>query len=204
MSNRFKNRPLSWSQLSSFQYSPEQWYSSYILGIREPANSLMLAGSRIGDAIGTPDSPVPELVPPGIKEYAVGVEIDGIKMIGYFDHFCPDTIVLNENKCSDKKNRWTQKLADKHKQIDMYLLLLMEHGSIKPEDVQCWLNFILLDHIGVGYGVHNPPVLKRFRTDRTTAQILEFKDEIKQTIELMQQYIDSKPLSTPAPRPPAL
>lgn len=140
----------------------------------------MLAGTRIGDAIGTDKSPVPDLAPPGRKEYPVSVEIDGIKMIGYFDHFCPDTLVLNENKCSDKKSRWTQKLADKHKQIDMYLLLLMEHDGIKPEAVECWLNFILLNHVGVSYNVHNPAIFKRFRTDRTPLPYLPRAEEPEQ------------------------
>lgn len=204
MKKRFQTRPLSWSQISSFQYSPDQWYTSYILGKREPANSLMLAGSRIGDAIGTDTNPVTGLEPVGDKEYALKVEIDGIKMVGYADHFCPDTLVLNENKCSDKKGRWTQSKVDKHGQIDMYLLMLMHQDGIKPEDVECWLNFILLDHVGVGYNVHNPPVFKRFKTARTTEQVSQFLDDVKQTIELMQQYIESRTLSTPAPKAPAL
>lgn len=204
MNTRFTNRPLSWSQLSSFQYNPADWYDTYVLGKRSAPNSLMLAGSRIGDAIGTDHSPVPDLVPPGDKEYPLNITIDGIKMVGYLDHYCPSTLVLNENKCSDTKGRWTQGKVDKHKQIDMYLLLLMHHDGMTPEQVECWLNFILLNHVGVGYTVPNPPVVKRFRTERTTKQVQTFLDEIKQTVELMHQYIDSRSqLYTPAPKAPA-
>lgn len=201
---RFIKRPLSWSQLSSWNFSKEQWFTSYILGKREPANSLMLAGSRIGDAIGTDTNPVTGLEPVGDKEHAMNVEIDGIKMVGYADHYCPVSLVLNENKCSDKKGRWTQGKVDKHGQIDMYLLMLMHRDGIKPEDVECWLNFILLDQVGVGYNVHTPPVFKRFRTSRTTKQVEAFLDDVKQTVEHMHQYIESRPLSTPAPKAPSL
>ena len=164
----------------------------------------MLAGSRIGDAIGTDDSPIDNSLVPGKKEYTVKAEIDGIEMIGHLDHYCPDTIILNENKCSDKKGRWTQRKVDAHGQITMYLMLLETQDGVDPEQVECWLNFLLLEQIGVQYDVGKPPVLKRFKTQRTKTQIATFLDETKRMIELMQQYIDKRALSTPAPRPPAL
>jgi len=124
MFTRFEDRPLSWSQLQAFAYSPADWYANYVLDIKEPPNSLMLAGSRIGEAIGTDDSPIDNTLVPGVKEYTVRAEIDGIHLVGHLDHYCPDTLVLNENKCSDKKGRWTQGKVDQHGQITMYLMLL--------------------------------------------------------------------------------
>ena len=207
MNHRFTKRPLSWSQISSFQYNPDQWYTSYILGKQEPANSLMLAGSRIGDAIGTETSPIDNSLVPGQKEYSVKAKIDGISMIGFLDHYCPDTLTLNENKCSDKKGRWTQKKVDEHGQITMYLLLLQQQDGVKPKNVTCWLNFLLLDHIGVNYDVTNPVILKRFQTSRTQKQVDDFLEDTKRTVELMHQYIEKREreerLSTPAPAPPA-
>lgn len=164
----------------------------------------MLAGSRIGDTIGTDTSPIDNSLVPGIKEYTVRAEIDGISMVGHLDHFCPETLVLNENKCSDKKGRWTQGKVDKHKQIDMYLLLLKAQDGVDPEDVECWLNFLKLEQVGVQYDVGNPPVLRRFKTHRTQAQLNTFLDEVKRTVEAMHQYIENQPLYTPAPVAPAL
>ena len=207
MNNRFKTRALSWSQLQSFQYSADDWYDNYILGKRQPPNSLMLAGSRIGDAIGTKDSPIDNSLVPGTKEYTVKAEVDGIKMVGHLDHFCPDTLVLNENKCSDTKGRWTQSKVDKHGQITMYVMLLQAQDGIAPEGVECWLNFLLLDHIGVDYRLHDPPVVKRFKTSRTKEQVDQFLEDTKRTVELMHQYIEQREremrLSTPAPKAPA-
>jgi len=203
MNDRFLKRPLSWSQLQSFAYSPDEWYASYVLGKRQPPNSLMLAGSRIGDAIGTDDSPIDNSLVPGEKEYTVKAEIDGITFVGHLDHYCPENLILNENKCSDKKGRWTQGKVDQHGQLTMYLMLLEEQDGVDPEKVECWLNFLLLEQVGVEYGVGDPPVLRRFKTSRTRAQITEFLDETKRTIEAMHKYMETAKLSTPAPRPPA-
>jgi len=164
----------------------------------------MLAGSRIGDAIGTDTSPIDNTLVPGQKEYTVKAEIDGIKMVGHLDHFCPDTLVLNEDKCSDTKGRWTQGKVDKHGQITMYLMLLEAQDGIDPERVECWLNFLLLEQVGVQYDVGNPPVLRRFKTSRTKEQIAAFLDDTKRTVEAMHQYIEEKQkLFTPAPPAPA-
>lgn len=167
----------------------------------------MLAGSRIGDAIGTDTSPIDNALVPGIKEYTVKASVDGIQLIGHLDHYCPDTLTLNENKCSDTKGRWTQRKVDEHGQITMYVMLLEAQDGVKPEDVTCYLNFLLLEQVGVQYTVGDPPVLRRFGTRRTKEQVTQFLDDTKRTVELMHQYIESQPspeLSTPAPRPPAL
>ena len=203
MYDRFKKRALSWSQLQSFQYNPDEWFSIYILNNRQPPNSLMLAGSRIGDAIGTEDSPIDNTLVPGIKEYTVKAEIDGIKMVGHIDNYCPDTLTLNENKCSDTKGRWTQGKVDKHGQITMYVMLLQAQDGVRPEDVTCWLNFLKLEQVGVQFDVGDPPVLKRFKTNRTQEQVDQFLEDTKRTVELMHQYIERQPLSTPRPKAPA-
>ena len=186
MHERFKDRPLSHSQLSSFEYDKEQWYQSYILGIRLPANPNMLAGSRIGDSIGTDTSEVPDLVPPGIKEYKLVGEIDGIHMIGYADHHCPDTLVLNENKTSTTKYRWNQRKTDEHLQLTMYALLLQLQDKVAPEEVTMYLNFIPLQLKGVD--LKPTGVVKSYETRRTQEQVNDYIKYLKQTIEDMDSY----------------
>lgn len=207
MTSRFTDRPLSWSQLQAFQYNPADWYANYILGVKEPPNSLMLAGSRIGDAIGTDTSPIDNTLVPGTKEYTVTGTVDGISMIGHLDHWDSATLTLNENKCSDKKGRWTQKKVDDHGQITMYVMLLEQQDGVKVEDVTCYLNFILLEQVGVSYDVGNPPVLRRFQTRRTKEQVTQFMEDTKRIVALMHEYAEARErearLSTPAPRPPA-
>lgn len=186
MLDRFKERPLSHSQLSSWEYSPEQWYTSYWLGQRQPPTPEMLAGSRIGDSIGTDESLVPDLVPPGVKEFEMRAEWNGIPLVGYADHYCPDTFILSENKTSPNKSRWTQKKTDEHKQMTMYAFLLNLMDGTRPEDVTMYLNFIPLKLVGVTYQPSGN--WKQFETYRTKADIEAYKDYIMDTVEAMNEY----------------
>ena len=200
MKNRFKQRALSHSQLASWDYNPEEWYNSYILNQRSAPTPEMVAGSRIGDLIGTEGSPLPDLAPPGTKEYELHGEWEGIPMVGYADHFCPTMLILHENKTSPNKARWTQSKVDKHNQLTMYAMLLeLQHG-IAPEDVEMYLNFIPVALVGVTY--QPLPTWRQFETRRTKADVEAYKAYILDTIEQMERYIKLKELSTPPRRAP--
>lgn len=203
MTSRFLTRPLSFSQLNSWKYSKDDWYRSYILNERDSTNEEMKFGNLIGDAIGTPDSPIPDLTPPGIKEYPLYGEIDGIKLIGYADHLCDKTWTLHENKTSYKASRWTQSKVDTHPQLTMYAYLINQSHGVPPEDLCIFLNFIQARHVGLGYQLHNPPRWKQFKTTRTMADLATYRDYVLVTVEAMQRYIDQRALSTPSPMAPA-
>lgn len=187
--NRFKVRPLSYSQLSSFEYDSEQWYSNYVLGIREPANPAMLFGNTVGDTLGTPTSMVPDLIYPGIKEYELKANLGPIHIIGFCDAYCPETKVLTENKTSATKDRWTQKKVDEHGQLTMYCLMLFLRDKVKPEDVTINLNFIPVRTVGFDFELPKPPTFQTFATRRTTRDILEYAVYIQHTVKLMEEYI---------------
>jgi len=186
---RFEERPLSWSQLSSFEYDPEQWYSSYMLGQRDPATPAMEFGNLIGDAIGTEDTPVPHLTPPGVKESRLTGHLDDILMVGYADHYCTKTTWLEENKTSVNHSRWTQKKADDHGQLTMDALMLFLRDKVKPEDITMRLNFIKGD-VGQDfiYRLAEPDPLVVFKTSRTTKDIVEFSAWIIETVDKMYEY----------------
>ena len=194
---RFYKRPLSHSQISAFEYSPAKWYDSYVLGVKEPPNHEMLAGSRIGDLIGTPDSPIPDLTPPGVKEFEMRAEFEGMRLIGFADHYCTDTLVLHENKTSPNKSRWSKKKVDEHKQLTMYALLLNLKYDVEPEDIDMYINFIPLTIIGLDY----QPLLnwRQFKTKRTKQDLEDYKKHIVRIVELMNEYDKQRSLS-PAPR----
>lgn len=191
--DRFKTRPLSWSQLSTFKYSKEDWYKRYILNEADPPNAAMLYGSKVGDSIGTDESLVPTLVPPGVKEYSLKGNIEDIFMVGFADHYCPDTYVLNENKTTDKPGKWNQKSVDEHGQLTMYALLLFLQDRVKPEAVKMYLNYI---PVCIGndfdYYLPTPPTYTAIETKRTTLQILNFITELKDTVKEMEAYALSK------------
>ena len=202
---RFKKRPLSHSQLSSWEYNPEEWYRRYILGEWTPPTPNMIFGNTVGDSIGTPKSLVPDLVPPGIKEYRLTAEVDGIPLIGYADHYCPDTRVLHENKTSETRGRWTQGKADKHTQIDMYLLMLYLSEGVPPETVECYLNFIQTRPTGLGYRLHKDVRWRQFRVaTKTMADLDRYQEYLLATVEAMHEYAEQRAvINTSAPRPPA-
>jgi hypothetical protein len=209
MLERFNKRPLSYSQLSSWEYSKEEWYDNYILNKRTVPNASMIAGNVIGDLIGTPKSPIKELVDIGTKEYPLTARLGDIKMIGFIDGYNPDTKVLHENKTSATKYRWNQRKADEHGQLTMYALMLFLSRQVAPEDITMYLNYIPViknqkprkefadlplylcdentceDHIALP----NPPIFKQFETRRTTQQVRDYIDYIHTTVAKMDDYI---------------
>ena len=191
--DRFKYRPLSYSQLSSWEWDKEQWYDNYILGNRQPATPAMVAGNKYGDMLGRANSPVEELKDIGICEYKLTGNIDDIYMIGYVDGWMENELILHENKTSDNPKRWSQKKVDEHKQIDMYLLLLFLQEKIKPEDVTCYLNFIQLDRGGdMIYRLSDPLVWHQFPTKRTSVDLLRYAHYVKDTVADMEKYVNDK------------
>jgi len=219
MTNRFQNRPLSYSQLSCWEYSKEEWMNRYILGIRSPMNATMEAGTRIGDAIGTDNCPLktaqskPHYVQPsGVKEFKLSAKLGDIHLIGYADHFDPVARVLHENKTSTNKSRWSQPKANAHGQLTMYALILFLTHNITPEDVQMYLNFIptqrrlvpkpeysdvpdwaLDEHIcDEVVELPDPVVWKQYPTTRTAGDITAYVDYIHETVKAMQEYVDNR------------
>jgi hypothetical protein len=191
--DRFIIRPLSYSQLSSFEYSPHEWYKRYVLLKPDPPNAAMLFGSKVGDSIATDDSLVPTLTPPGVKEYELRANIGKIKMIGFIDHWDAETKTLNENKTTDKPDKWNQKSVDAHGQMTMYALLLYLQDKVKPEDVTMFLNDIPVTIGGdFQYQLPDPPTYTAIPTKRTTTDILRYVGYVEETVAKMEKYARSQ------------
>ena len=191
---KWKERDVSWSQLSSWAYSKEQWANKYIFDKPEPANQAMLFGNVVGDTLGLPHSMVPKLNPQliGEKEFKLRVKMGKRILIGFCDHFCPKKLVLNENKTSQKANRWTQKEVDNHGQLTMYALMLYLDYGIRPEAVKMFLNFIpVIEGQDFQLRVDTENV-KTFATSRTLKQCLMFGAEINKTLKEMELYIKAQ------------
>lgn len=190
---RFKHRPLSYSQYSSWMYDKEQWYLRYVLNTPDPASPAMLFGNVVGDSIGTAGSLVPSLQPPGVKEYELHATLGDLPIIGFCDHYCPDTKTLHENKTSDNLKRWDQAKVDDHKQLDMYALMLYLKHKVKPEEITMYLNFIPVVRGGdMVYTIPTPPMYHPFPTKRTTKQILMFAAELVATVKEMEAYYNER------------
>lgn len=190
--DRFKTRPASFSFFSSWEYNKDEWYDNYILGKRKESNAQMEFGTLVGDSIGTPESLVPTLVPPGVKEYELRAKVGDVYLVGYCDHYDPITKTLNENKTTVKKDKWTQQSVDEHKQLDMYALLLMLQDKVHPKELTIYLNYIPVELKGVGYKLPKPPTYVQIETKRTALQVAQYAQYIKDTVKLMEQYVNNK------------
>ncbi len=185
----WRNRDVSWSQISSWGWSKDQWFDKYILGKAGETNQAMQFGNVIGDKLGLPDSPVPALNEHlvGVKEFELRAQMGSHTLWGFCDHYCPKKKVLNENKTSQTLDKWTQSAVDAHGQLTMYCLMLFLRDKVKPEDVEIWLNFIPVFLDGF-FPYVNPEIFYRFPTKRTTAQILLFGAQIDKTLKEMENY----------------
>jgi len=186
---KWRERSFSWSQISSWTYDKKQWYDKYILDKPFEPTAAMLFGNEVGDTLGTPDSMVPALPMPGIKEYELKPKFQDFTLIGFCDAWCPDTKVLTENKTSQNAQRWNPVAVERHGQFDYYALMLMLQDNVMPADMK-----MVLHYIPVGRGkdlnlqVTDPEVFHSYETARTNEQVLKFGALIKTIRNAMEKY----------------
>ncbi len=196
-----EKRPMSWSCISAWRYSKEDWYEKYIENKQQKTSAEMLWGSKIGKKLETDPTYLPQIPRHNKMEHPFSVVFGGIPLCGYADSFCTITKKkLLEFKTGVKA--WDQKRADEHQQIDMYLLMNYITNKIKPEEVEVQLVWLPTKKESTGDFVDTisfvEPIednIKIFNTKRTMADILKFGNEIKKTYKEMEKYCLDKPYS---------
>lgn len=205
-------RPISWSAMSSFEYSPEQWYQKYVIhgkcrrateteaaicyifeqvfASRCPqveTSPEMEFGKLVGDRLASDPLYLPHVPRLSHFEYELRkVKFGKIELIGFIDSYEPHT-ALEEYKTG--KKAWDQKRADEHGQISFYLLCLNLLHRVRPEDVSCTIRWMpTRDNGDFSISFINEKDVKSFPTKRTTRQVLEFGQRINQTYAAMQAY----------------
>ena len=187
---KWQKRPYSWSQHSSFRdYDKEEWYQSYVLGIKKPPNKKMEFGSLVGKRVESDPTYIPQLRRGGTMEYGITVTMGDIELVGYMDQYFENEKHIDEYKTSGKDG-WNKKKVDEHNQLDFYCLLLLLKHQIQPEDVT-----ISLHHLHVCEGGDfslkfcSPFTIDTYHTKRTTKQVLLFGAEIVKQRKEMLDYI---------------
>ncbi len=187
-------RPLSWSAISSFEYDPEQWYRKYVLGQTDPASKEMLFGSEIGNKLASDPTfmtCVPRL---SLFEFELNAKFGKIPLIGYIDSYELHTDLL---EFKTGKKPWTQKRADDHGQLDMYLLMLHLTYNVKPHDVQCSIVWMPTQETGdFQISLIDPNKVHIFPTKRSMSDILRFGMRINETYKKMDEYCQNKVIPT--------
>ncbi len=186
----WKSRPFSWSQLSSFEYNPEQWYRNYFLGERDASSKEMEFGKVFALSIEEGTCEIQELMErlPSKKEHPFNVVFSGIQLVGYADAF-EDMTFDDLGEVKTGKKAWDQKRADQHGQLTMYALMNYITNKKRPEDVRFRLHWIpTQDNGDFTISFVKPVKVHTFETKRTMSDILTFGNRIKNTIKLMEEY----------------
>lgn len=192
-----KERPLSWSAISSFEWNKEEWYQKYVLKQPQAPNAEMLFGKVIGERLAKEPDFLPCVPRLPVFEHEFRVSYNEIPLIGYADSFHAFSgLELNEYKTGVKE--WNQKRADTHGQIDMYLLMHFLLEKINPADVRCkivWLPTVRTENgrfqIEIKFVPDIEKNIKIFETKRTKVQVLKFATRIEKTYQAMIDYCEN-------------
>jgi hypothetical protein len=193
-----QKRPLSWSALSSFSWDPEQWYSRYILSEKDVPSAEMEFGKLVGERLASDPLFLPQV--PRYKEFEYKLEctIGKIPLIGFMDSYEPKRFpggpAMYEYKTGKRgPNEWSQKKADEHGQISMYLFMMYMMYKIKPEDVKVHILWLpTMQNNDFSISLIDEKDVRVFHTKRTMRQVLEFGVRIKETVKAMQMYVNSR------------
>lgn len=207
------DRPLSWSAISAFEYSPEGWYEKYVVHkdcTRDKEELLgwcavtgshnrscpavetspqMEFGKKVGERYATDPKFLPKLPRFEIFEHPYKCKFNDISLIGFADGWTPDVLWLGELKTGVKP--WDQKRADAHGQITMYNLMANIMEGIRPEKIRTTLMYLPTQL--KGDKVSFVPKMKPqfFETRRTMADVLRFGQRINRVYADMQAYVET-------------
>lgn len=191
---KLRARPISWSNLSSWEWDKKEWAKNYLEGIKNPTNAEMEFGSAIGKRLEIDPKFLPMVPRHNKMEHPFNVSLAGIKLTGFADSFCDITNKkLIENKTGVKE--WNKKRVDDHGQLTMYCLMNYITNKVKPEDVE--IQLVWLPTKKTETGDFNVKIcfvddiennIQIFKTKRTMADILKFASYIQKTFKKMQKF----------------
>lgn len=193
--NTWKKRKVSWSQIASWEYDKEQWFSKYILGIGQESNPQMEFGRVIGEKLASDPSFLPEVLRYKVFEKEFNTRLSNFVITGYLDSYCPDTHNFYEYKTSSNPNKWNQKSVNKHGQLLFYKALIYLCEKVKPEDIKCKLFYIPVHQNG-SFEMEINGKVQHFDFDNTTTmEVLKFLNYIKRTRKEMESYAHKRLLA---------
>jgi hypothetical protein len=191
---KLRARPISWSNLSSWEWDKKEWAKNYLEGIKNPTNAEMEFGSAIGKRLETDPTFLPMIPRHSKMEHPFNVSLAGIKLTGFADSFCTITNKkLLEFKTGVKK--FDQKRVDEMGQLTMYTLMHYITTKVKPEDLD--IQLIWMPTKKTEGGDFNNKIefvddiennIKIFKTKRTMVQILKFAQYIQETYKAMEEF----------------
>lgn len=193
-------RPLSYSAISSFKWNPSQWHSKYVLKEIPEITPELEFGSMIDKRIQDDPQFLPQLIRYPILQHEMRCMFGDIPLLGFADTFVPansrhislkgDVFYKNPAIRDYKTGRqpWTQKRADETGQLTMYLLMLWLQHKIRPEDVECYIDWLPTHYVDNKIAFIEPVEIHTFKTKRTMSQVLMFAQDIKDVWAEMEEF----------------
>ena len=184
---KLQSKPLSWSAISSWTYSKEQWAKKYLEGIYDTSKEMDY-GKVIDLRIQEDPTFLPKLPRYEKMQYKMLVRMGGIDLIGL-----PDGVNMEKSKqladYKTGKNKWDQKRAQDTGQLLFYLLLLYITHKIKPEEFDCYIHWLPTKETGdFKIELIKEDDIRTFKVKHTMSDILNFASFIKKTYREMEQF----------------
>lgn len=181
-------RPLSWSQLSSFEYNPEQWFASYMLNEKQSSREMTF-GSVIDKRFQNDPTFYPEISRGEHMQFKLTAVVDGIPLVGF-----PDILAMKLSKLladlKTGKKLWDQKRADETGQLDFYLLLIWEMFKMRPEEFDLYIHWLQTqDNADFSIGLVKGCKPVSIRTKRTMVHVLKMRKRIATRTKEMKEYV---------------
>lgn len=191
------DRAISWSQISSFEWDPEQWYETYVLGIRQISRELTF-GSYIDKKIQEDPTFLPELPRYKLMQHKMEAKLGGLKIVGLPDGLDLVKFLLADYKTGKFKANgapaWDQAKAEATGQLKMYLLLVWLTEKITPDKFKCFIHWIPTFERGdFTIQLVEPVKIHTFEVRITMQEVLEFSVHITNTVKKMKAYAEQHP-----------
>lgn len=194
-----KDRPLSWSAISSFEWNPAQWYAKYVAKELPEITPELEFGSMIDKRIQDDPTYLPDLVRYPILQHEMTGTFNKIPLLGYADTFraplgchkhCDDMWQPAIRDYKTGRKPWDQKRADETGQLTMYLFMLYLRDKIQPEDVECYIDWLPTHYVDGKIAFVKEGEIHTFKTKRTMQQVLAFGQRIKDVYAAMEAYAE--------------
>src|ERR1035437_988097 len=207
-----KKRPMSWSQISCFEWNKEDWFQKYHVHAKCTAKKCVVTGKpnpkcpvvatspeltfgkAVGERLAFDPKYLPEVPRLPIFEHRLLVEWGGMMFVGYTDALSLDHKTLYEYKTGKKS--WGAERVNSHGQLTLYVFLLNLLDGTKPQDIECtlhWLpteeSLISMDGLESMISFVTPVKVHSFKTKRTEADIKNFQIRILKVLGEMKNYL---------------
>lgn len=209
-----KDRPLSWSAISSFEWNKGQWYAKYVVhgkcqrddvekgtvgfcvvaGFPDPECPVvkktieLIFGSYVDKRIQDDPTYLPELVRYPILQHEMRGTFNKIPLLGYADTFSPLTNFYALRDYKTGRKPWDQKRADQTGQLTMYMFMLYLRDKIKPEDIEAYIDWLPTHIVDGKIAFIEPVTIHSFKTKRIMREVLAFGQRIKDVWQQMEEY----------------